>query len=409
MRVFVVASGVRIAPFGDLAPELPVGGKPLRAWQQELFSRFGLERVEVARIEDVSSSEPHLVTWDNVFFTRRVLKSFLELWRALEHRPSRLALPADSGFIRLFSTLSDADRDPSGKHALFRLYGMPGGPGSLESAAPLPVIYKERMLQLPMPRRVSGIERWEHPVTSSVCMHLRHWVQVLQANLLSIQVRWVDQVITNPLWAAGVLLRALMPWPGRGALVGRIAKSANRVGRRVQIHPTALVEGCFIDDGAVIGPRAIVRGSIIGRGATVEQAADVSFSVIGPGCFVSKHSILWAVAAFEGSDLCMKGMQMCLVGSRAALTARASPIDLSPGHKIRVLDGDRLVEIELPLLGSCYGHDTFIGADVFVGPGRAIPNGIRVVPPPERVLSRIPRTEPGKTYYVKNGTLEELE
>jgi carbonic anhydrase/acetyltransferase-like protein (isoleucine patch superfamily) len=232
---------------------------------------------------------------------------------------------------------------------------------------------------------------------------------VLQANLLSIQVRWVDQVITRPIWAAGLALRALLPWPGSGGLIGRITRLANRVGKRVQIHPSALVEGSFIDDGAVIGPRAIVRGSIIGKGATVEQAADVSFSVIGPGSFVSKHSILWAVAAMESSDLCMKGMQMCLVGRRAALTARASPIDLSPGHKIRVLDGDRLVEIDLPLLGSCYGHDTFIGADVFVGPGRAIPNGIRVVPPPERVLSRIPTTEPGKSYFVKDGTLEELK
>jgi hypothetical protein len=85
---------------------------------------------------------------------------------------------------------------------------------------------------------------------------------------------------------------------------------------------------------------------------------------------------------------------------------RASPIDVSPGKKIRVRHGERFPELELPLLGSCYGHDTFVGADVLIGPGRELPNGLRVGPRPDRVLSRIPtEIDPEAFYAVEEGGL----
>ncbi len=401
MKAFVIDSGVRIAPFGDLARDLPVGGVRLSDLQDRLLRRFGLEPVRVATLEEVPTDQARLVLYDNVYFTRRVLKSFLERWRARGMGASRLALPLESTFIARFSALQDYERGDG--HALFNLMGFPAGAGSHDPCAPLPVIYKEKVISLPTAGRIVGVDTWIHPITSSVALHVRHWLHVLQANLLSIQVRWVDEVIASPIWAASVALRGLIP--GRGKLMWRIARRANRFGRGVDVHPTALVEASFLGDGVTVGPGAIVRGAIIGAGCTVEQGADVSFSVIGERCFVSKHSIVYATAAMEQSDLCMKGMQMCLVGARVALTARASPIDTAPGDGIRVRDGEYLKVIDLPVLGSCYGHDTFIGADVFIGAGRAIPNGVRIGPSADRVLSIVPeRLVPG-TYAIKKGAL----
>ena len=405
MRAFVIPRGLSIEPFGDSAASLPVGGVPLSEWQTRQLRRFGLEVVLVDSIADVPTDEPRIVTYDNVFFTRRVLKSLLRRWKAGGHRPSRVALPIDSTLIDTVHDLQDFDSD--GPHALFDLFALPAGASNdLRTVAePLPVIFKEKVLRLPVPTTVTGMEHWVHPVTSSVCMHLRHWLHFLQANLLTIQIRWVDEIITHPLWASWVLLRGLMP--GRGRLAWRIGASANRIGKNVDIHPTARVEGCFIGDNVTVGPMALVRGSIIGAGSTLQERVNVTFSVIGDGSFVSKHSIVYACAGFEAAELCMKGMQLCLVGRRAALTARATPIDVTPGRKLRVKDGGELKEIDVPILGSCYGHDAFIGADVFVGPGRAIPNGVRVVIQPERVLSRIPDdVKPGQAYVVRNGRLD---
>jgi hypothetical protein len=47
-----------------------------------------------------------------------------------------------------------------------------------------------------------------------------------------------------------------------------------------------------------------------------------------------------------------------------------------------------------------------VGADVFTGPGREVPNGVRIVPDPSRVLARVPDVlEPDALYAVRDGTL----
>ncbi|MCC7386989.1 MAG: hypothetical protein IT384_34445 [Deltaproteobacteria bacterium] len=405
MRAYVIDSGQRIAPFGDLARDLPIGGEPLAEKQARLFARFGLELVRVGSLDQLPpSAEPRLVTFDNVFFTRRVLKSFLARWKARGYdRSARLALPAASTFIQRFSALQDFDRDE--RYALFRFYGLAGGAKTFEGAEPLEVIYRERVVELPVPPEVSGVETWVHPVTSSVCLHIRHWLPLLQANLLSVQIRWVDEIVAHPLWGLSLLVRGALGV--RGRLAWRIGAAANRIGRDVDIHPTARVEGSLIGDGVRIGPQSLVRGAIIGPGSVLEQRVDVSFAVLGAHTFVSKHSLVWATAAFDRAELCMKGMQMCLVGSRASLTARATPLDAMPGRKIRVRDGAELVEVDLSILGACFGHRCFIGADVFTAPGREIPNDLRIVPDPDRVLSRIPPDlDLGRPYAVRRGTLE---
>lgn len=403
MRAFVVASGLRISPFGDLARDMPVGGVPLREHARSVLEAAGLEVVEVDRLDDVPHDHRRLVTYDNVFFSRRVLKSFLSRWRRAGFRPSRVALPASSTLVREFADLQDFDIE--GTHALFNLFALPDG-ASVDAAEPLPVSYREKIVEYRAPKHLTGIALWPHPITSSVCFHVRHWLHVLQLNRLAIQIRWVDEILSHPFWAGCVALRTLAP--GRGRWFWRLAAHANRIGRGVDIHPTAIVEGSFIGDGVRIGPQAIVRASIVGPGSHLEERVNISYSVVGARCFVSKNSVVYASVSMDDSDLGMTGMQMCLVGRRAALTPRATPTDVLFGRKLRVKDGDRLAELDLPLLGSCFGHDTYIGADLYIAPGREIPNGTRIGPRPERVLSSIPDgLDPNRTYVIEQGRLVE--
>lgn len=412
MRVFVLESGVRIEPYDDPVGALPVGGVSLKAWQEALFARFGLEPVYVKRAEDIREEAPHLVTYDNCFFTRRVLKSFLQRWE--KQRPGRLALPLDCGYIRLFSTLQDFERTET--QALFHLWGVPAAARfeDLRSGAPTPepveVIYKEKMLRMPMPEHVVGIKDWEHPITTSVVMHIRHWVHVLQANRLSIQVRWVDEIIARPWWGLWILAKA--PWR-RGRWYWRILNAANKIGRKVDIHPTARVEGSLIEEGVSIGAFALVRGSIISKGSVIGERATVAFSVVGSNAYISKNVVMYGSVAMEEANL-GGSIQMALIGRRSGLTPRTTPMDVLPGRMISVKDQDQVVETDLPVLGSAVGHDTFVGADIYIAPGRAIPSGVRIVPQPERVLSRIaePNSKtPGQRanmYVVKKGRMEEL-
>jgi acetyltransferase-like isoleucine patch superfamily enzyme len=103
-------------------------------------------------------------------------------------------------------------------------------------------------------------------------------------------------------------------------------------------------------------------------------------------------------------------MQMCLVGRRAATTPRTTPLDVLPGQTIKVKAEEGIIDTGLRVLGPCIGHDAFVGADTFVAPGRMIPNGTRIGPRPERVLSQIPdEIDASREYTVVDGKLQEVE
>lgn len=400
MKAYVVARGEPLAPFGEKAAALPVGGRPWCQAQTALLARFGLQVVPVAALSEVPDNEDRLVTFDDVYFTRRVLKSLLKLWNKGGRGAVQVGLPKDSVYVAQFSDLLDLPtRDGL---CLYDLFVLPAQ-AQLSDAQPLAVAYREKIIQMPIPRQVTGQAHWSHPVTSSVCLHLEHWVHVLQANRLEVQVQWVDAVIQRPWWGAWLVLKGL--WPGRGRLIWRLLARANRIGRNVDIHPTARVEGCLIGDNVTIGAQALVRASIIGDGAVLEDRCNVAYSVVGAGSFVSKYTLIYTSAIFEEANVGMS-MQMCLVGRRAALTPRATPIDVVPGGRVRVQHRGRVVPVDLPVLGSCYGHDTFVGADLYIGPGRALPNGTRIGPRPERVLTSIPdQVDPDTVYTIKDGAL----
>ena len=50
----------------------------------------------------------------------------------------------------------------------------------------------------------------------------------------------------------------------------RWAGALNFVERGAQIHPSAVVEGCWLREGAKVGPGAVIRGCILGEGAVVD-------------------------------------------------------------------------------------------------------------------------------------------
>ncbi len=413
MHAHIIATATQISPFGDPVSELGIAGVSLRSWQTELFKKFGLEVSVVDSVSQVDTSSATIVCFDYVFFTRRVLKSFL---RQVKGRgsPAQLGLPADSLYIESFTQLHSL-REEAGL-SCFHFFYFEAGAQLQEcpengiscqknEVEPLAVVFKEKVIEVPLPARVTGVESWRHPVTSSCVLHIQHWIHLLQANRLAIQVRWIDHVISHPLWSAVLLARAAIPWPGNGSFRWRLLGLANVIGKGADIHPTARVEGCIIGPGAKIGAQALVRASVIGEGAVVEDRACVSYSVIGPRSFVSKYTLVYTSAGLEEANLGMS-MQMCMVGRRAALTPRATPIDVIPGGDIRVLHQGKYVKADLAVLGSCFGHDTFLGADVYVAPGREIPNGLTIGPHPARVLAAIPEgLEPGQNYVVREGRL----
>ena len=125
MRAYVVARGAPLAPFGEPAAALPIGNVVWGEAQGELLRRAGLEVVRVASVDEIPAGEDRVVTFDDVFFTRRVLKSLLQRWRKAGRPPAQVGLPEDSTFVETFSDLQDSLRSEG--LALYDLFALPAG------------------------------------------------------------------------------------------------------------------------------------------------------------------------------------------------------------------------------------------------------------------------------------------
>ena len=287
------------------------------------------------------------------------------------------------------------------------VYHAPGGAVTAERIQAAPAREfdpEERMLELPLPRSQFGIDVLELPLTERLVLPTTHWNQLLWANLLGLPYflfrhlagRNFVEFGVRAAWAA---LRALSVRPQDiGAKLGRR-------GRGCRIHPSAVVEGCWLGDGVEIGANAVVRGSVLADGAVVEDLAMVEFSVMAPVARVQrqgmlKFSVLRQRAAHAGV------MQLGVLDRGAAVKRGAFLMDMALGQQVKLKVGERLLTAPLGMAGVCVGRDAIVGLGVNVAGGRAIPPGLQITSESD-VLIRIPRGLSGRV-VVRNGTLESL-
>ena len=281
-----------------------------------------------------------------------------------------------------------------------------GGPATAEriaAAEPFEVDLKERMLTFPLSEAHHGVAAVELPISDLLVLPTRHWLQLLWANLLGL----------GPFLWRGLVGRNILQVAGRAGWAAVRARSVNprRVGAKLgykgsgcQIHPSAVVEGCWLGDDVEIGAGAVVRGSVLADGSSVEDLALVEFSVLAPGARVQrqamvKFSVLGANSAAGGL------MQLGTLDRNAALKRTGVLMDMALGQGVEVVVGEGRLAAPLGLAGVCVGEGSVVGAGVQIAPGRAIPAGLQVVPGPHSTVTRIPDDAVG-LMVVKNGSLE---
>ncbi len=418
MKAYILPSRRVIQPFGDPVGQAMIGNRTLAEAQRSVLVEAGLEPVPIDSATVIGAG-PCLVTYDDVFFTRRVLASLLEQ-RAGHPGGLRCGLPADSLLVERTRPLQDLPEAEVGgeRLALYRLWLVdPSEPirdaASLErlfaAADPVRARFTEKVLQIPIPANIMGQPHLAHPLTSSVVMELSSWVHVLWANQLSIQIRWVETVLDHKLWAGHKLLLAsaaglLSGRPGWPALKWALASRLNRIGRGCDIHPTARVEFSQLGDGVRVGANALVQGCLVDDGVTIEERACVQYSVVGQGCFVSKNSVLVLCAGYPEGDLCGNGTQVSLFGRKVAVTSWFRIIDVKARGAVKVEHEGELRSTGTNFLGVCFGHGAYGGMDATVQAGRAIPNGAVLVKDPGQVLRRIPADlPPGEPAWARGG------
>ena len=282
----------------------------------------------------------------------------------------------------------------------------PGGDADtaarIAAAEPVEFDPKERLLEFAVPRTQFGVDVLELPLSDQVVLPTGHWLQLLWANLLGLPpFLWrtlAGRNVVSVAWNLGTAIiasRSLDPRVVSGRLV--------RKGRNCRIHPTAVVEGCWLGDDVDIGANAVVRASVLADGAAVEELAMVEGCVFGPGARAQRHAMVkYAVLAERA--VCGGIAQLSVLDRDAALKLTATLMDQGLGQGVRVQAAGELRRAPIGLAGVCIGEGSVVGAGVQVAPGRCLPPGVEILPPVGNVVTRIPAGSTGKL-VVRDGTL----
>ena len=283
--------------------------------------------------------------------------------------------------------------------SLWYLHAGGGGPlrQRLEAARPLVLDPCERELALDMPGQFSL------PVTQRAVVPIRHWVQLLWANLLGIGWHLPEMLLGTSrvamlariLWAA-LRARSLRPEPVMGKLT--------RLGRGAVVHPRATVEASVLGPGARVGAGAVVRFSVLGAGARVEDLAICEASVLGDEALVQrqaacKFSVVGPRARLAGC------VQLGVLGPGASLKRSSYLTDQSLSGEVRVRAGGTLVRPPFGMVGCCLGAGASVLGGVWVAPGRVLPPGVAVTGDQALVHPDPPSGVEGP-FVVRGGRLE---
>lgn len=351
------------------------------------------------RFGDAPPSRGWVVVREDAYFTGKTVAAFLE---QVGDEDAVAQLGGRSGGLAADIGLSAPDEP--------LLAWLAGGgevtDARLAAARRIELDPEERLIELPVPADQFGADVLELPLTERLLLPCGHWLQLLWANLLGmVPFLWrtlAGRNVAEVVWTIGLaVLRTGSTRPER------VAARLGRRGKGCKIHPSAVVEGCWLGDGVEIGASAVVRGCVLGDGAVVEDLAMAEFSVLAPGARVQRQAMLkFSLACARAS---LGGvMQLGVLGEGAAVKRASQMMDMTFGQQVRVRHRGALVAAPLGLAGVCVGARTLIGAGVQVAAGRTVPPDLHIVADANLVV-RIPETIDAKRYTPRGGLLVPLD
>lgn len=371
-KAWRLRTGTRVESLDDPVGEAPVGNVPLATLQERTLRALGFRVIDVDDVAEVRGRG--LVLVDTLYVTLPLLRRFLR--SARRRRGSAQLALAPGAFTRLTTFTGEQARD--GEDVLYGLWWVRG---PVVEARPLRLQVRSRDETVPFSRRIPSMADQEIPLTLEAVLEITSWVHLWQANLYELGARLVAPARGLRGWLRvacvallGVLTSAsLRPYAwATTALSWWVFR-----GRGCRIHPSAVVEASILGRNVEIGPNAVVRGCILGDDVVVQERAGVEGSILGDRVLINQDASIKAALAFP--DAVFRFLQTGIVGRSTFLGLLCVPLDMKFEGTVRVRHRGALVDTGMPFLGCCIGHHALISGDTRVLPGRAIPNGCRIL------------------------------
>ena len=388
MRKVIIQYQQHIAPFNEPARNLRFLDKPLWLHQRDMLTRYCSDEREVASFEEIPSEATELLVHsDNLFFDREFLDMFINEARR-RGRPCRAAFAADDkAYLQQGLRALTHGFELRGDLYYVDLWYFPNGPTTAYEAVVIPSDAREvgyyhvptymaseqgdLVYWLPM-RSVCSIESWIHVLFANVVFGI-----FAEGNRTELRINQDWRYKLKVLWRALLEQRQVLS-----------CSELVKVGRNVRIDPTAIIQGpSIIGDNVSIGPGCVVINSIIGDNVTLSQGNQVMLSVISAGCFLPWNASMFMTVFMENSMVAQNTcLQMCVIGRNSFVGAGTTFTDfnLLPIPLKTAKNSNELVEIDMPVLGGCVGHNCRLSAGLVIYPARTIESDVVLIATPSR-------------------------
>jgi len=406
MRKIIVRKPALIAPFNEPARALRILNKPLWQWQQDLLAPY----VEDQLIVDDPRAAPRdpvetIIHSENLWFDAAFLEYFLKEARA-RNRPVRAAFQTDDPAY-LQHGLRNLSKSYTPRADLYYvdLWYFPSGLSDQAEAVVVPsdavtVPFRHPPLVTPgQPERTTS--EWHLPQRAAVA--LDSWVHVLFANILFGVYAQANRAgaASGGLQAALLSIVERKPAYSTSALV--------QIGKDCHIDPTAVIQGpCLIGDNVTIGPGVFLSRSVVGSNVALSGSNHFDLCVLSDDCFFPFGASATMTVFMEGSSLGQgANMELSVVGRNTVIGSGTAFTDFNAlPLPLKVMGDTHLVEIGLPMLGACIGHNCRIGAGLVFFPGRAVESDVVLVASAtRRVIAKNISYEESDHHFIGNGDL----
>lgn len=128
-------------------------------------------------------------------------------------------------------------------------------------------------------------------VPMAVLMPYRNPFDLLFANQIAYPCELRRRVPHSLSAWAGIFTKRFAPNLSR-----RLALGMKSIHHRAEVHPTAVIEGSVIEEGARIGAHCVVRFSHIGKHARLHDGAKVEFSTVGERSWLMHDLVIYRCA-----------------------------------------------------------------------------------------------------------------
>ncbi len=387
MRKVIIRKPQHVNPFNEPASRLHVLNKSLAEWQSDLLRPYCDQEVVVDDFSAIPASTGEtLVVSDNLWFDEAFLKTFLEEARRRGHAVRAAFRADDPAYLQQGLRALSRSYNRHGDLYFVDLWYFPGSttervePVILSSDAHqvgyyhIPPVVKDQGREMAwwLPERaVCAVDTWVHLFFINIVfgMFTEAW-------------RFEHQHAARRAFRLQARLRALFE---RKPL---LASSAYvKVGQNCSIDPSTVFHGpVVIGDRVTIGPGCVISQCIIGNDVTLTHGNHFHMCVIGDRCFFPWGASAYFTAIMADS-ICGQGacVEMSVIGRGSYIGAGVifTNFNLLP-IPLRTAVDRRLIEMDMPMLGVCVGHNCRLGAGLVVYPARMIESDVVLIASPTR-------------------------